>query len=194
MPLCIKPLATKYRMISALVIMKFTLLTNNKKNDMLNLEGSDFLKKDYQIWFKIGLTYTVMITLLYVPIVLLNIFPSNYSFEVFDDKVLINHGVFTKETMEIERTKENEPKIAILLYHIRSIHSLTILAIPLIAFITVGVLYQFVKPFKTTSGIAATKKRAVVLLLMATVILLWLTGEFLHRRGNILSSLSELIH
>jgi hypothetical protein len=151
------------------------------------------LKGDYGVWLRIALTYFVILTALYIPIVLLNIFPSNYTFQDIGNTVIVEHGVFNKERLEIEINEQNKQQIDYLKYHIRSIHSLVILGIPLLSFISVGFLFQFSKRFKTMKGIEASRKRAVALLLMTTVILLWLVGEFLHRRGNILSSLSELL-
>jgi hypothetical protein len=151
------------------------------------------LKGDYGVWLRIALTYFVILTALYIPIVLLNIFPSNYTFQDIGNTVIVEQGVFNKERLEIEINEQNKQQIDYLKYHIRSIHSLVILGIPLLSFISVGFLFQFSKRFKTMKGIEASRKRAVALLLMTTVILLWLVGEFLHRRENILSSLSELL-
>lgn len=151
------------------------------------------MKGDYSVWLRISLTYFVVLTMLYVPIVLLNISPSNYTFQEIDGTVLIEHGVFNKEIFEFEINSENKQELAVLHYHIRSIHSLVILGIPLLSFIFVGFLFQFSKHFKTMKGIEASRKRAVALILMTTVILLWLVGEFLYRRGNIISSITELL-
>ncbi|OIJ11607.1 hypothetical protein BKP35_11750 [Anaerobacillus arseniciselenatis] len=152
------------------------------------------MKQDNSIWLKIGLTYFVILTIFYIPIVLLNIFPSNYSYEDVGYAVIIEHGVFNKELIAIEKNAENEQQIAMLKYHIHSIHSLVVLGVPLLSFICVGFLFQFSKRFKMIKGIEASRKRAVALLLMTTIILLWLGGEFFHRRGNILASLAELVY
>ncbi|RXJ02019.1 hypothetical protein DS745_07960 [Anaerobacillus alkaliphilus] len=151
------------------------------------------MKEDYRVWLKIGVTYFVILTMLYIPIVLFNLFPSNYTYKEAGDSVIIEHGIFQKETMEITVTEENIQEVTGLLYHIRSIHSLTVLGVPLLSFICVGFLFQFSKGFKAMKGIAATRKRAVAWALITTVILLWLIGEFLFRRENIVHSLTRLL-
>ncbi len=151
-----------------------------------------YLKEDYRIWLNIGITYFVILVVLYIPIVLFNIFPSNYMYEVTEESLTIEHGVFQKERLDYKITEENRQEIQNLMYHIRSIHSLTVLGVPLLSFIIVGFLYQFAPRFRAIKGIASSRKRAVAWALITTVILLWLVGEFLFRRENILNSLHLL--
>jgi hypothetical protein len=151
------------------------------------------IKGDYGVWLKITLTYFVILTILYIPIMVFNFYPSNYTFQDSGNNVTVEHGVFKKEQHIIEKSEENQQQLAVLNYHIRSLHSLLILGIPLLSFICVGFLFQFSTYFKKMKGIEASKKRAVALILMTTVILLWLIGEFLYRSSNIISSLYELL-
>lgn len=151
------------------------------------------MKSDNSIWIKIGLTFFIIITLLYIPIVFLNIFPSNYTYDETDEILIVEHGVFTKTQYIFEKIEENEQQLAILKFHIHSIHSLVNLAVPLLSFIIAGFLLQFSKRLKKMKGIESSRKRVVALVLITTVILLWLIGEFLYRRGNVVSSLIDLM-
>jgi hypothetical protein len=151
------------------------------------------MKGDYGVWLRITLTYFVILTILYIPIMVFNIYPSNYTLQDSDNTVIIEHGVFKKEQYILQKNEENQQELAVLNYHIRSLHSLLILGIPLLSFILVGFLFQFSPYFKKMKGIETSKKRAIALILMTTVILLWLIGEFLYRRSNIISSLYELL-
>ncbi|MFN7250454.1 MAG: hypothetical protein ACK4M9_06615 [Anaerobacillus sp.] len=151
------------------------------------------MKGDYGVWLRITLTYFVILTILYIPIMVFNIYPSNYTLQDSDNTVIIEYGVFKKGQYILQKNEENQQQLAVLNYHIRSLHSLLILGIPLLSFISVGFLFQFSTYFKKMKGIETSKKRAVALILMTTVILLWLIGEFLYRRSNIISSLYELL-
>lgn len=160
---------------------------------MLMVEMRIFMKTDNSVWLKIGLTYFIILMVLYIPIVLFEIFPSNYTYEDLGDTLVVEHGVFSKEQYIFEINEQNEQQIAILKFYIDSVHSLVNLGVPLLSFIIAGFLFQFSKKFKMMKGIETSRKRVVALLLITMVILLWFIGEFLHRRGNVIESLVGLM-
>ena len=122
-----------------------------------------------------------------------NLFPNNYTYQETDEALIVQYGVMNVKSYTFEKMDHATEDLDVIKYHIHSLHSLVLLAVPLMAFIVVGSLLQFSKWFGNIKGITTSKKRIVAFLLMTLIIVLWFTGEFIHRIENIEDSIRKLI-